>query len=128
MIEGYLGGSGESWQQKIGFLRGLLYCCREVAWQNRELMRSIDNLIKSWDEQEFMQALPEMRLSFADLTPRETDRVAELVSGFYEGQALGELVNRDIDEATLHYGLELDKIVRESLRQDQLQTLFGIEG
>jgi hypothetical protein len=105
----------------------MLHSCREVAWQNRELMKSVDTLMDNWEEQEFMQALPEIRLAFADLTPRETDQVAELIAGFYGKKDLGELIQREISEEALHFCLKLDKIVQKSIQEDQLYTLFGKE-
>jgi hypothetical protein len=124
MIQGYLGGSGGSWHTKVGFLRGLLQTCREAAWQNRDLIRHVDRLLNGWDEQEFLEALPDLRLAFADLTPRETDRVAETLAGFHGDQDLGELVTYDISEDTLHWCVQLEKIVQESLKQDRLHTLL----
>src|SRR4030095_3103180 len=72
LVVGYLRGISDS-QRRVGFLRGLLKTCREAAWQNVELVRSLDEIIAGWDEKEFISSLPNLRLALADLTPRETD-------------------------------------------------------
>jgi hypothetical protein len=90
-------------------------------------MKSVNTLMATWEDQEFLQSLPEMRLAFADLTPRETDQVAELVAGFYGHKDLGELIHREMSEEMLHLCLKINEIAMESIRQDQLHTLFEEE-
>ena len=120
-LQGYLGAAGGSWEQKTGFLRGLLFSCREIAWQQRRFLGLVDRLMREWEEDDFLKALPDMRLAFADLTPRETDRVAESVAGLYGEQDLGDMLTRDISEELLQYGLKLDSLVRKSLKNDLIE-------
>jgi hypothetical protein len=108
----------------VGFLRGLLHSCREVAWNVSRLLEAIDAQIQLWDDDEFLHILPEFRLAFADLTPRETDKVAAIVATFYkEGDRqpeLGDLTNRHFTEADLQFGLRLEQRLSESLTHDRL--------
>jgi len=104
-----------------GFLRGLLKSCREIAWRMKPLLEAIDTQLSTWNEDEFLLALPEFRLAFAHFTPRETDRVAELVAGLYGEKDLGNLTNTQLTPADLQLGLKLNKLLLESLEQDYLQ-------
>ncbi|CAN1211698.1 DUF5682 domain-containing protein [Tumidithrix helvetica PCC 7403] len=108
-----------------GFLRGLLYTCREVAWNVSRLLEAIDAQLQVWDDDEFLHVLPEFRLAFADLTPRETDKVAAIVAAFYREEGdlkteLGDLTNRHFTEADLQFGLRLEQLLTESLQHDRL--------
>ena len=102
------------------FLHGLLNTCREVAWNNNRIAEVLERRLAVWDEDEFMRALPSLRLAFANLTTRETDRVARVVAGLRGESSLGPLRHRDISEADLLRGINLNKSLRESLRQDNL--------
>jgi hypothetical protein len=117
---GYLGGTSDT-RKTTGILRGLLATAREAAWQVTELMRALDTQFSSWEEKEFLAALPELRLAFTGLTPREISRVADHVAQLHGETSLGELVHADLDEEEVRFALEVTALVRESLRGDGLQ-------
>lgn len=102
------------------FLSGLLSTCREASWSLKGLLDSIDRRLGGWDEEEFLRALPELRLAFADLTPRETDRVAHGVAALYGRQELGRLHAPHVSEADVLLGVHADRLMRESLERDGL--------
>jgi hypothetical protein len=101
------------------FLGGLLGTCREASWGLKGLLESIDRRLGGWDEEQFLRALPELRLAFSDLTPRETDRVAQGVAAL-RGQALGRLYAPHVSEADVLLGAGADRLMRESLERDGL--------
>jgi len=119
LIKGQFIGAREP-QHAVGFLRGLLHAAREVAWQLPELLEALDTLLATWDETTFIEALPEMRLAFAELTPRETDRVGETVAALHGEEYLGSLVNYDVGEAQLTANLNLSKTLLAILEADGL--------
>ena len=53
-----------------------------------------------WDDAEFTRVLPELRLAFAELSPRETAEVADCISK-HTGETLDDLVRTDLSEADL---------------------------
>jgi hypothetical protein len=63
--------------------------------------------------------LPELRLAFAEMTPRETDRIAEAVAQLHGGRSLGNLVSTDVGEAEVIANLALSR---------QLATLLSADG
>jgi hypothetical protein len=126
LIVGYLVGISDS-QKRVGFLRGLLKTCREVAWQNLELIHSLDEIIAEWPEAEFISALPSLRLALADLTPRETDKVAELVASLHGKKELGDLARLQMTEGQLEMNRRLTALVLETLASDGLSGWFGAD-
>jgi hypothetical protein len=119
LVVGNLIGIADA-QKRVGFLRGLLRTCREAAWQNAQLLKALNEIIESWDEPEFISVLPSMRLALADLTPRETDKVATRVAGLHGKSELGQLLEFRVTEGELEFNRRLTKIVLDALANDGL--------
>lgn len=117
---GYLGGALVDPQKSCGIVRGLLATAREIAWQVAEILQALDQQFNNWNEETFLQVLPELRLAFSDLTPREIANVAENVAGLHGKKDLGQLVHMDLDENEVEYSLRLSRSVKESLQEDGL--------
>jgi len=66
------------------FLTGFLCIAREIVQRHPELMLSINEPIMDYDEEEFLVALPSLRLAFSYFTPREKYHIARTLL-----QALG---------------------------------------
>jgi hypothetical protein len=107
-------------REAVSFLRGILQTARELAWQQPELLQVLDDLLGHWDESDFVENLPELRMAFAEMTPRETDRIAETVAMLHGKEDLGSLVRHDLSDAQLQANLELSKSVLEVLLADGL--------
>jgi hypothetical protein len=120
VTRGYLGAAATDPRRSTGVLRGLLATAREAAWQVVELVRAIDAQFAAWDVRTFLQALPDLRLAFTGLTPREVARVADHVARLHGEASLGELVHVDLGEEEVRFGLEVTQRVREVLRADGL--------
>jgi hypothetical protein len=103
------------------FLSGLLSTCREAAWSLPGVLASVDKRLSAWDEDQFLHALPELRLAFAHLTPRATDRVAQGVAALYGREQLGRLHTPQVREADVLLGVKVEQLLRESLARDGLQ-------
>ena len=104
----------------LDFLSGLLSTCREASWSLKGVLESIDRRLSGWGEEQFLSALPELRLAFADLTPRETDQVARGVAGLYGRQDFAVPRTARVSEADVLLGLGVDRLMRESLERDGL--------
>jgi hypothetical protein len=120
VLSGFLNSATVESGEQMGFLIGLLRTCRELAWRQPALVRAVENLLGAWSEEEFIARLPHLRLAFADLTPRETDHVAAVVSDFHGGQKLGQMSRPDLSEAEMLAVLRLNAAVKTSLEQDGL--------
>jgi hypothetical protein len=121
LAAGFLGGTSADPRRSAGFVRGLLSTAREVAWQVSGVLHALDDRFRGWDEEAFLGVLPELRLAFADLTPREVARVADAVAGLH-GQALTGLVQTDLSESDVLLAAAVTRRVRASLRADGLLT------
>jgi hypothetical protein len=99
LLSGALGAVAVNPGDQTAFLTGLLRTARELAWQMPGLAESVDRLLAGWTEDEFLERLPHLRLAFAELTPRETDRVAKVVSGLHGGEAVPWLGVGGLDAA-----------------------------
>ena len=122
VLAGYLNSAATQPGDQMEFLIGLLRTCRELAWRQPALVEAVERLLATWSEEEFIERLPHLRLAFADLTPRETDQVAEVVAGFHGGQKLGRLSRPEMSEAEMMAALRLNAAVRKALEQDGLLT------
>lgn len=121
LVCGYIGASVQDPAKSAAILRGLLSTACEIAWQLNDLIQAFDRQFQGWDDKTFMEQLPELRLAFSLLSPRDIARVADQVSSFYGGESLGELLHMDLDEETLQFGLQLDNKVKEVLKADGLR-------
>lgn len=118
IVCGFLGGAIGDARKSAGILRGLLTTACEIAWQVADVLQAIDDQFQSWDEETFLELLPELRLAFSSLTPNDITRVAESVSALYDGESLGDLVHTDIDESEIQFGLSLNEKVKQVLSAD----------
>jgi|GEM_PF-231125 len=82
--------------QAVAYLRGLLRTAREVCWQLPDLLSLLNDQMAAWSEEQFLHALPELRLAFSEMTPRETDRIAATVAGMHGATSLGPLVTYEL--------------------------------
>ncbi len=120
-LSGHLRGLSQP-SEAVAFLRGLLHTAREAAWQQPILLSVLDDLLAQWSDADFVANLPELRLAFAELTPKETDRIAAAVAALHKQSHLGPLINYQIDEHELQQNLEWSRQVRELLSADGLAS------
>jgi hypothetical protein len=104
----------------VAFIQGLFATAREAVWQASGLVEQLDRRLTGWDEAAFLRALPDLRLAFADLTPRETDRVAEIVAALHGGARPDVGVRHDIDEQAVAANLALSQMIADVLERDGL--------
>jgi hypothetical protein len=115
---GYLGGTLGEPRQSCGIVRGLLATAREIAWHVREILEAVDAQFAGWNEETFLQVLPDLRLAFAELTPREIANVAAQVAQLHGATEMDDLVYMDLTEEDVQCALQLSMRVRKSLQAD----------
>ena len=71
-------------EQLGDFLAGLFCLARETVQRHPELVTSLDGVMMAFDEEEFLAALPSLRMAFTYFTPREKHHMASTLM-----QALG---------------------------------------
>jgi hypothetical protein len=101
------------------FLRGVLRAARAACWLEPSLLESVHATLRDLTDDTFVSSLPHLRLAFADLTPRECDRVAAAVA-VLGGQARLDVRPVSATEEDLLVALRADRLVRERLEADGL--------
>ena len=117
-LAGRLQGSGDT-AQGARFLRGILRAARSACWREGSLLDAVHDTLVGLPEAEFIEVLPHLRLAFADLTPRECDRVAQAVAA-RTGMAAPLSERLPATEEDVVLGLRVDRLVGESLARDGL--------
>ncbi len=102
------------------FLYGLLRMARSVLWTAPECLRSLHESLASLPEERFIKVVPHLRLAFADLAPRDCDRVAEGVAELLGISKLQRPVLRQVSERDALRAFAVNRQVEESLRSDGL--------
>jgi hypothetical protein len=120
-LQGHLASASDQGREGPRFLRGLLRTARSVLWQVPETIRSIHDVLCQWDEEHFVRQLPNLRLAFADLTPRECDRVGRSVAALAGVAELPMIARPDHSSADMLRGVDLNRRVVEGLKREGLE-------
>ncbi len=120
LLAGALNAAASEAGDQTQFLIGLLRTCRELAWRQPALVETVNALLGSWSEDEFIERIPHLRMAFADLTPKETDQVAAVVAASCGGEKLGSLHRTEATEADMLFAVRINAAVGRSLVEDGL--------
>jgi hypothetical protein len=82
----------------------------------------LDRLLQQWSDRDFLATLPELRLAFAAMTPKETDRIAQAVAQLHGAEGLGRLVHYDLSAEQLNANLAVTQEVIDVLNADDLRA------
>ncbi len=122
-LRGHMLSSGRDGADGPDFLRGLLRTARSVLWQLADVLGTVTEVLRDWDDHRFVKMLPLLRLALADLTPRETDRVARQVAALLGTETLAVPYLVDIGSEEMLRAVEIDRLVGEILKADGLEAL-----
>jgi hypothetical protein len=103
------------------FLRGILRAARSVCWQEEPVVAALDQGFRTMPEEDFVAQLPELRLAFSGLTPRESDAVGRVVSGRLGGAAVVGAAVGGLTEDDVMRAVRVDARVRARLQRDGLR-------
>lgn len=99
------------------FLTGLFCLGREVAQRRPELVKAIDSALMSFTGDDFLHALPSLRLAFTYFTPREKHH---MLTTLFESQGIQEeqpLEALEVDAATAAAALALEEKLFEAMEK-----------
>jgi hypothetical protein len=128
-LSGNIHGSVTTIEERIDVLVGILQTVPSLLWQEEEVLSHIDNFLCGIEERDFITLLPHLRLAFTDLNPRETDRLAELLSKKHSGRASDFTTGTaQLSDTDLQDYLQIDATLKETLEKDGLSNwIFGDE-
>jgi hypothetical protein len=86
------------------------------------LVEAVEKLLQAWNDDEFIQRIPHLRMAFADLTPREADQVAGVVASLHGGEKLAVLHHPDISESDALAAARVNAVVKKALEEDGLAS------
>ena len=109
--------------ERLGdFLTGLFGLARETAQRHPDLVQSIDELLMSYDDEAYLQALPALRLAFTFFTPREKHYLARTLLDAHDQTETNVLADLEVDTVTATRALALESWLLGELRR------YGIRG
>ena len=104
----------------VRFTYGLLRTARSILWHEPACLAALHELLSELSEEEFLRIVPHLRLAFADLSPRETDRVAEAVAALMGIAPFGAPRMHTVSAADATTAFAVEGLVVAALRRDGL--------
>lgn len=108
-------------RDRAALLRGALAAEPSVTNMNG-IMEAIDASLTAFDENTFMDALPDLRLAFTALNPRETDRVAARIAELHGTDAGAVRTTTRATLGTVSEGSRIDVAIANALETDGLSA------
>jgi len=101
------------------FLAGLFALAREEVVMGDDVIAVVDEAIAGLPEQDFLIALPSLRLAFSFFPPREKVSLAERVAGRHGSTTTTarDLLRLDVDATTTASGRAVDEAVQDVLER-----------
>ena len=128
-LRGNLGGAVLETGERIAFLRGLIAISRELLWRLPALAEAADEILGGLDEDSFVSMLPNLRLAFAALDPREADRFAQRIAARHQvaQTEVTGAVRYDASAEEVQRNLELSRRLLRCLEEDGLRSFVEAE-
>ncbi|OCG58619.1 hypothetical protein A9G40_09075 [Gilliamella sp. Nev3-1] len=116
---------GAQYEQVSSYLTGLIQCSPELLIQSSQLLMSLDELLVHWDQEKFIQILPDLRYAFAKLTPKQNATIAEKIAKKYhiKKQSM-DFEQYKFSDDDLQKTLALEFAICQYINQQQLQDWF----
>ncbi len=130
LVSGFIGGSDVT----VGgrFVQGLMRASRSICFRAPGVLQEINQRLQEMSDGDFTSVLPHLRLAFSELTPRETDAVAQSVSDLLtEGEDAETAPSPAIAARSLEFtesdallGSRVEAAVSQWLTRDDFGRLF----
>ena len=92
------------------FLAGVITVAREAFWEIGSIVTALSEALGSYDRRQFVRRIPGLRAAFADLTPRQTDRIAEVIRSQTGARANVQVLGIEEHQVLNHTDLSLATI------------------
>lgn len=103
------------------FLAGLFGLAREVAQRNVSIVQTIDRLLLDFGADDFLAALPSLRLAFTSFTPREKHHMLTTLFSLQGSKSLQPLERLEVSESDAAESLAFEERLFEAV------TRYGLE-
>jgi hypothetical protein len=113
--ESYFYGTGGEMAKSGRFLAGLFLGAQDILFaEGGAFLKGMDHVFMSLSEEEFLSALPDVRLAMSEFAPSQINRAAAAVSGFYGSKPI-ELEGPAVPDGLFALGRDLDRYAKEAL-------------
>ena len=119
-LAGELGGAYPETARRIFWLRGVIAISRELLWRVPALVDTADRALESLSDEGFVELLPHLRLAFAELDPREIDRLAATVGERHGLDPSGLVAVHEFSADELESNLRADRDLAAMLAAEGL--------
>ena len=120
LLSGELRGAYTEAARRIAWLRGVIAISRELLVRVPALIDTADAILAGLSDEDFLDLLPHLRIAFAQLDPREIDRLAFVVAGRHGADAASLVAAHAIPIADYEANLRADRAVAALLLADGL--------
>ena len=103
------------------FLTGLFFLGRELVQRHPDLLLSIDELIISYDEETFLEALPSLHLAFTYFTPREKHNIATTLTKSWNTESKDDRFTLTITPETIVQAKAFEARLLETIERYSLR-------
>lgn len=113
----YLNGTDGAKKMAAAYLKGFFMIAKDVLFVDKSLLSSIDTILSQSKGDLFLELLPDLRLAFTYFMPFETDKIAEIVAGFYGVKPTSLLYDKAYQQNDMELGGEIDKYINEKIEE-----------
>jgi hypothetical protein len=103
------------------FLAGLFALAREVVQRHRDLILSIDEVLAAFADEEFLAALPALRLAFTFFTPREKHHMGMTLLGALGLKEETSLAKLDVSPEIMARAVAFESRLFEAVKRHGLR-------
>jgi hypothetical protein len=104
------------------FLAGLFALAREVVQRHRDLILAIDEVLAAFADEEFLAALPALRLAFTFFTPREKHHMGVTLLGALGLKEEKSLAKLDVSADVMARAVAFESRLFEAVKK------YGLRG
>ncbi|WP_272520960.1 DUF5682 family protein [Providencia sp. PROV202] len=112
----------------IGYFIGIMRTAPELVVRLPLLIELLNELLGEWDDERFLQVLPDLRFAFSQLTPKQNAQMARVVA---------QKLSMDTQDLTLHQtqfnqqqllqAMELEQKIQHQLENQGLTEWFALQ-
>lgn len=117
-----IGAEGE---EATNYFFGIMQSAPELILYSTILIDSLDHLVKTWQVENFIAMLPNLRCAFSQLTPKQNVILAEKIAKKYgiEHDSL-DLQPSEFTENDLKTAISLELLIADHIKEQHLQNWF----
>ncbi len=113
---------GSDPEQSVNYLHGMFFIAPEIFVQSLIAIEALHELVSHWDEETFIQILPDLRYIFSQLTPKQSTELSKTIAqitGLSDDIILDDVMSHISENDVLH-GLALNQQLQKMFEFDHL--------